>query len=397
MLTRRVRVQVLVFVLIGLLAMSFIAVRYVGLLRLFGVGVYTVHVELPSAGGIFPNAEVDYRGVPIGRVRAVTLTATGVDATLQVQSSSGHIPANVQAVVADRSVIGEQYVDLRPRTDSAPYLHDGSVIDRADSAIPPSANALLTSTNALLKSVPLKSMQTVIDELDKAFSGSADNIQRLIDSTKSFMVTATANFPQTSVLIDTSKTVLKTQLRSASSIKSFSANLNLLAKQLVTDDSAVRDLLAAAPPAARTAASLIKELGTPLGVLINNLTTTSQVAEANVGGVKELLIQLPHAIDIGSRVVGPKGAKVGLTLNFFNPLPCTQGYEGTQRRSGLDTSGGVPLNTSAGCTSDDSSDVRGSQHAPDASGATTPWLTDYARTEGAPVDSLAKLMGSGSQ
>lgn len=396
MLTRRVRVQVLVFVVIGLLAMSFIAVRYVGLLRLFGVGVYTVHVELPSAGGIFPNAEVDYRGVPIGRVHAVTLTATGVDATLQLQSSDS-VPANVQAVVADRSVIGEQYVDLRPRTDSAPYLHDGSVISTANSAIPPSANALLTNTNALLKSVPLKSMQTVIDQLDKAFSGSADNIQRLIDSTKSFMVTATANFPQTSVLIDTSKTVLKTQLRSASSIKSFSANLNLLAKQLVTDDSSVRQLLAAAPPAARTAASLIKELGTPLGVLINNLTTTSQVAEANVGGVKELLIQLPHAIDIGSRVIGPKGAKVGLTLNFFNPLPCTQGYEGTQRRSGLDTGGGVPLNTSAGCTSDDSSDVRGSQHAPNAAGGAAPWLTDYARTEGAPVDSLAKLMGSGSQ
>ena len=56
MLTHRVRTQVLVFVVIGLLAVSYIAVRYVGLLRVFGVGVYGVQVELPAAGGIFPNA-----------------------------------------------------------------------------------------------------------------------------------------------------------------------------------------------------------------------------------------------------------------------------------------------------------------------------------------------------
>ena len=88
MITRRVKTQVLIFIVVGLLAVSYIAVRYVGLLRLFGVGVYTVHVELPSAGGIFPNAEVDYRGVPVGRVGDVTLTATGVDASLQLNTSA---------------------------------------------------------------------------------------------------------------------------------------------------------------------------------------------------------------------------------------------------------------------------------------------------------------------
>ena len=55
-----------------------------------------------------------------------------------------------------------------------------------------------------------------------------------------------------------------------------------------------------------------------------------------------------------------------MALTFFNPLPCTAGYQGTKVRNGLDTSPGPPLNTNARCTSPASSgiDVRGSAHAP---------------------------------
>ncbi len=394
MITRRVKTQVLIFIAIGLLAISYIAVRYVGLLRLFGVGTYTVHVALPSAGGIFPNAEVDYRGVPVGRVGDVTLTATGVDASLQLNTSAEKIPSNVQAVVTDRSVIGEQFVDLRPRTDTGPYLVNGSQISLADSAIPPSANDLLTSVDGLLKSIPIGSEQIVVDQLGTAFGGSADNIRTLIDTSKSFITAALSNFPQTSVLINTSKQVLKTQRRASSSILSFSSNLRLLSQQLASSDSDIRALLRETPPAARATASLIREIGTPLGVTISNLTSTAQVFQANVRGVQELLIQVPRAVDIGSRVVGPNGANVGLTVTFFNPLPCTQGYLGTARRSGLNTGPGQPLNTSAGCTASSGSDVRGSQHVPSDTGTIQPWLSSYAGDSTVSVDSLAQLMGS---
>ena len=44
---------------------------------------------------------------------------------------AGHFaenPADLHADVRSVSAVGEQYVDLRPRTDAPPYLHDGSVI-----------------------------------------------------------------------------------------------------------------------------------------------------------------------------------------------------------------------------------------------------------------------------
>ena len=390
MLTHRVRIQVIAFIVAGLLAVSFIAVRYVGLLRVFNVGVYGVQVELPAAGGLFPNAEVDYRGVPVGRVTSVGLTATGVEAQLQLNSSAASIPQGVRAVVTDRSIIGEQYLDLRPTTDAGPYLHDGSVIARSQTAIPPTTNSLLSSSDALLKSLPIGSLQTVVTESGKAFTGSAQNLRTLIQVSKTFFRAADQNFPATSVLINSSATVLRTQQRVSSSIKSFSNSLNLLSSQLAASNSDFRALLNTTPSAARAASQLIRDIGTPLGVLVANLTTSAQVFVANVNGVRQLLVQLPQAVDIGSTVVGPQGAKVGLTLTFFNPLPCTQGYAGTARRSGLDTSPGAPLNTSAGCTdTSGTSDLHGSQHVLFPAGATSPSGTD-ARA----VHSLAQLMGS---
>ena len=392
MLSRRVRIQAVLFVIIGLLAAGYVAVHYVGLLRLFGVGTYRVDLELPATGGIFPNAEVDYRGVSVGRVDAVTLTASGVQATLDLNSSAPHIPADVEAVVADRSVIGEQYVDLRPRTDSGPYLRNGDVIGRKNAAVPLSATSLLQSTDALLRSVPIGSLRTVVGQFHAAFGGSAQDIRELIASNHAFFATANQNFPQTAALITLSRTVLRTQLASAASIRSFSANLRLLSGQLAASDSDLRQLLADVPPAAQSALRLVREVGAPLGVTINNLTSTAQISRANVRGVQELLIQLPHAVDIGSSAITPRGANVGLALTFFDPLPCTQGYGGTVRRGGLDTSPGAPLNTSAGCTASDGSDVRGAQHVPSNSGAVPVLTTGGSGTQ--PVSSLGQLMGS---
>lgn len=390
MLTHRIRTQVVVFIVVGLLAVSYIAVRYVGLLRVFGVGVYGVNVELAAAGGIFANAEVDYRGVPVGRVTSVQLTANGVEAHLQLNSSAPQIPSDVRAVVTNRSVIGEQYIDLRPQTARGPYLHEGSLIPRSRTSIPPTANSLLTSTDDLLQSLPTRSLRTLITESGTAFAGSAQDLRTLIKASHTFFRAANQNFTSTSILLDSSSTVLATQQRVSSSIRSFSRSLNLLSSRLAESNPDLRTLLETTPSAARSAVSLIRDIGTPLGVLVSNLTTTSQVFAANVGGVRELLVQLPRAVDIGSSVVGPQGAKVGLTLTFFNPLPCTQGYQATVRRGGLDTSAGAPLNTSAGCTDTSGTrDLRGSQHVPFAAG-----VTAHSGTAARSVHSLAGLMGS---
>jgi phospholipid/cholesterol/gamma-HCH transport system substrate-binding protein len=58
--------------------------------------------------------------VEVGKVTDVHATRDGAEATLSL-STSPKIPADLQADVRSVSAVGEQYVDLQPRTSSGPY------------------------------------------------------------------------------------------------------------------------------------------------------------------------------------------------------------------------------------------------------------------------------------
>src|SRR5215469_18930797 len=112
--------------MIGVLIIGYVWFHYANLGRDLGLrGYYVVRLDLANSGGIYPNADVTYRGVSVGRVGAMRLTSTGIEVDLNISSSAPPIPANLHAAVADLSAVGEQYVDLRPVASSGPYLANG--------------------------------------------------------------------------------------------------------------------------------------------------------------------------------------------------------------------------------------------------------------------------------
>ena len=148
---------VLVLLLFGVLAYT--GFHYANLGRTIGLrGYYTVQMDLSNAGGIFPNGDVTYRGVSVGRVGGLQLTPSGVVADLNISSSAPPIPSHLHAVVADLSAVGEQYVDLRPLSNQGPYLAQGSVIPRQATTIPLPVTSLLNSVNTLATSLPLANL-----------------------------------------------------------------------------------------------------------------------------------------------------------------------------------------------------------------------------------------------
>src|ERR1700734_4445037 len=126
MLTRFVRIQLAIFTIVGTIGVIAMVLFYIQAPTLLGIGRMTVTLELPATGGLYRFSNVTYRGVQVGKVTAVSLTAKGAKATLSL-GTSPTIPANLQADVLSVSAVGDQDVDLPPRPDSAPNLHDGSV------------------------------------------------------------------------------------------------------------------------------------------------------------------------------------------------------------------------------------------------------------------------------
>ncbi len=118
-LTRQILIQMAIFTLIATTALAIMVFGYMRLPAMLGVGEYRVTLELPETGGLYPRSNVTYRGVEVGIVDSVTLTDTGVAAVLSLKSDT-KIPADVDAEVHSVSSVGEQFVQLIPRSGTGP-------------------------------------------------------------------------------------------------------------------------------------------------------------------------------------------------------------------------------------------------------------------------------------
>src|ERR1700677_33897 len=145
--TRRIKIQLVVFAVVAVASMYAVGFGYMRLPSLwFGIGNYTVTVELSEAANLYPTGNVTYRGTEVGRVSAVNLTDTGVAAELSLKSGIS-IPSDVDAQVHSQTAVGEQYVALLPRDATSRPLENGDVIPRSHTSVPPDINKLLDATN----------------------------------------------------------------------------------------------------------------------------------------------------------------------------------------------------------------------------------------------------------
>ena len=366
MLTSRTKKQLLVFVFITLVGISYVGARYARLDRLVYDSAYQVNAEFGQSGGIFTGAEVAYRGVKVGQVSDMVLTRDGVDVVLSIDK--GHrIPADTLALVANKSAVGEQYVDLEPRTDQAPYLHDGSRISTPNTAVPVSTTQILTSVDAFVNSVPEPTLRTVVSELGAGFKGSAPDLAQIIDTSNSFIKSASENFDVTTALIRDSNTVLRTQADKGSAIRSFARDLALFSGVVADHDASLRVLIDNGSATANELRTFLEQNQVDLGGLINNLVTTGEVVVKHLDGIRQILVLFPYEVASGYTVTAKNAEGYNARFGFImNPDPavCEKGYDPKEWRSPTDGSNKA-MDEDAHCSEPPSvTNARGAQNAP---------------------------------
>ncbi|KDQ70777.1 MCE family protein [Streptomyces halstedii] len=368
MITLATRLKNLAFLVIAVLVLGYLGVRYADLGHYVGLrDYYTVKVRLPQTGGLFTHSDVTYRGVSVGRVGPIELTDDGVEAELRIQNDAPRIPDSLHAVVASLSAVGEQYIDLRPTRADGPFLGNGSVVEQADTTIPAPVTDVLTSVNDLTASVDAEALRTVVDEFGAAFEGRGDDLQVLLDTSSRFVEAADEALPTTTKLMADGERVLRTQAEQGEALKGFATGAEQLAAALKGSDTDLRRLIAAAPGATAQISGLLRDVEPGFGVVVANLLTTSEVAVTRQRGLEELLVKVPAVAAAGASVIDEDGAaRFGMSVTFFEPLPCTSGYGGTTYRTGTDLSAAPAVNTAARCASGPGTgiNVRGSANAP---------------------------------
>ncbi len=367
MITRRTKLQLLVFALITLVGVSFVGARYARLDRLFLDQSYTVVAHFADSGGAFQGAEVSYRGVRIGQVKELVLTDDGVDVLLDIDNGFDDIPADAHALVGNRSAVGEQYVELQPQSDQGPFLEDDSEIARDRTATPIQTDTLLTHLDETVRSVDRDDLRTVTSEFGLAFNDAGQDLQTILDSSNAFITAADENFRVTVDLIRDSNTVLTGQIDSERAFRRFARDLSTFTTTVADHDKDLRKLIENGSLGANELRVFLEDNEVELGDLINNLVTTGEVVVKHLDGIEQLLVIYPYVVEGGFTVVskspgtGMYDAHFGMVLTQ-DPAVCLKGYEGTDRRSPLDGSN-RPMKEDAGCTAPASeTNARGAQN-----------------------------------
>ncbi|MFC8530113.1 MCE family protein [Nocardia sp. NPDC057227] len=330
LLSRFVKFQLVIFAVLSVIGLTVMATVYMKLPTLAGIGTMRVTVELPATGGLYRFGNVTYRGVEIGKVTSVELTDDGVLAHLAIDSGRD-IPADLEAQVRSVSAVGEQYLELRPRTDAAPFLRDGSVVALRDATIPQPVGPMLDSLSALVGTIPTDELHNLLGELFTGLHGAQYDLETLLTSGQTIATELNGVAPQTRTLIEDARPLLDSQVRSADAIRIWTRSLSGVTAQLVANDPQLRELLHSGPGFSAELEQLLGQVRPTLPILLGNLTSVGQLAVTYNAGLEQLLVLLPPSISM-IQAVQPNRNASGLGLGDFrisgvsDPPACTVGF-----------------------------------------------------------------------
>lgn len=326
MVTRFVRIQLIVFVALTVVAALMISLVYVRVPSLLGVGHVSVTGQFPAAGGIYPNANVTSRGVTIGKVTDVQLVPGGVDVTMSIEENQAP-SADARAEIRSVSAIGEQYVDLVGGSGTD-VLADGTTIPRERTDVPVPIADVLNSADQLLASVPQDKLKLFVDQADAAFRDIGPDLGSLVDNTRALVQTADENYDPTVGLLNDFPRFADPQLASSDAIRSWTSELGVFTDQLRSSDGDLRSILTTVPKAATKAENLISSLSRSVPDFLDTTGIVAKLAEDYHMPIEQVLVVYPMIIAT-ERQVAPPGQENDIRLNLgtnVNPPSCTYGW-----------------------------------------------------------------------
>jgi phospholipid/cholesterol/gamma-HCH transport system substrate-binding protein len=123
------------FVLLGMAAMVFLALRAANLGSFNGGSTYTVTAKFQNIGGLKPRAPVRSAGVKVGSVTRIGLdpvTYEGV-VTMAIQQDY-QFPTDSAAKILTSGLLGDQYIGLEPGP-AEQMVADGGRFSQTQSAV----------------------------------------------------------------------------------------------------------------------------------------------------------------------------------------------------------------------------------------------------------------------
>ena len=133
---RTIEISVGAFVLAGILALVFLAVKVSGISLASDQAGYTLLARFDDVSGLRLRSKVSMAGVTIGRVSQIEVDVEYGQAvvTMEIDGNAGVLTADTGAQILTEGILGARYVNLMPGADEE-MLADGDYIMETQGAL----------------------------------------------------------------------------------------------------------------------------------------------------------------------------------------------------------------------------------------------------------------------
>ena len=134
--SRKTEITVGSFVLLGLLALVYLALNVSNLSGFSSDKGYSISANFDNIGGLRKRAKVTLSGVSVGRVTGIVYDKETLRAkvTMRINANIDYLPTDTQASIYTSGLLGEQYISLEPGAEDD-VLKEASQLDLTQSAV----------------------------------------------------------------------------------------------------------------------------------------------------------------------------------------------------------------------------------------------------------------------
>lgn len=260
-------------------------------------GRYVVTADFADTTGLYVGNEVDYLGVPIGKVDSITPMGTVMRVRMSLDNDI-KLPQAAGAQIMQSALLTDRYIQVGPAYTGGPTLAAGTAIPSSHTRSPTSFDDLSAS----------------IDALVVALNGHGKDGRGIGDLVGVVATNLDGNGARIRHLIMSSTAALSSINKDAPDVKAIAANLDILSRALGDNDAMVHRFVANMSDASTVVAGQTASLNATLTSLSTLMTQVSTFIATNR---QNLIANLRDVASVTQTIRGEQGA----LARVFDYLP----------------------------------------------------------------------------
>jgi len=151
---------------------------------------YRMNVNFPEATQLGLEADVRVAGVRVGKVRGKDLDEAGnrTVALIEIDQRFAPVKQDAKAILRQKTLLGETYVELTPGTKNAPNIPEGGTLANAQIVPAVELDEIFTAFDPVTR----QAFRTWQQDLEESFRGQGQNLSDSLGNLPSFATDATA-------------------------------------------------------------------------------------------------------------------------------------------------------------------------------------------------------------